>query len=79
MTTKKYKIIFSIFNLFEDTQAEVVKLQQYVKTTIVGISGMTWYNSNATYAIYIGLIGIVLDTLLSCIRLEKLKYKKDVI
>lgn len=70
MTTKKYKVSFSIFNLLSDTQAEVVKLQQYAKMTTAAITGMTWYNSDATYAIYVGIGGVVLDTLIACLNLE---------
>jgi hypothetical protein len=68
---KKYKVSFSIFNLFEDTQAEVVRLQQYLKGLIVTATGATWYNADASYAIWVGIAGMVLDTLLSCVRLEK--------
>jgi|TARA_R110000868_G_scaffold72406_3_gene211101 hypothetical protein len=68
---KKYKVYFSVFNLFGNTQSEIVKLQQYAKGIVSAIAGMTWYESNATYAIYVGIGGVVLDTLLACLYLEE--------
>jgi hypothetical protein len=68
---KKYKVYFSVFNLFGNTQSEIVKLQQYAKGIVSAIVGMTWYESNATYAIYVGIGGVILDTLLACLYLEE--------
>lgn len=68
---KKYKVHFSVFNLSENTQSEIVKLQQYVKGIVSAIAGMTWYESNATYAVCVGIGGVVLDTLLACLYLEE--------
>lgn len=75
MTIKKYKIHFSLFNLFSDTQTEVVKLQTYVKGVVAAITGATWYESNATYALYVGMGGIILDTLLACFYFEQITTK----
>lgn len=68
---KKYKIHFSIFNLFNDTQAEVAKLQQLFKGLSAAITAGTWYNSEAKYALYVAIGGAVVDTLISCLYFEK--------
>lgn len=68
---KKYKVYFSIFNLFNETQAEVAKLQQMVKGLSAIVMGATWYNSNANNALYVAIAGAVLDTLISCFYFEK--------
>lgn len=70
---KKYKVYFSIFNLFNDTQAEVVKLQTYIKTLTGVASGTTWYATNANGALYVAFCGFILDALLSCLYFEEVK------
>lgn len=69
---KKYKVYFSIFNLFSETQSEVVKLQQIFKGLTATITAGTWYASNANYAICVGIVGFFIDLLLSCFYFEKI-------
>lgn len=70
---KKYKIRFSIFNLFSATQAEIAQLQTYAKSLTVMIGGTTWYTTKPEYAVYVGVLGFFIDTLLHCIYLEEVK------
>lgn len=74
---KKYKVHFSIFNLFSDTQAEVVKLQQLFKGLTATITTGTWIASDANHAIYVGIVGFVVDVLLTCFFFEKIDTKHD--
>jgi hypothetical protein len=68
---KKYKVTFSVFNLFNGTQPEVVKLQTYVKTLTGTIAGTTWFTTKMEYGVYVAVIGFVLDAVLACIYLEE--------
>lgn len=70
---KKYKIHFSLTNLLNDTQAEVVRLQQYFKGLTAIIGGSTWIMSNANNVLIVGIIGFVFDTLIACLYFEKIK------
>ena len=70
---KKYKIHFSIFNLFADSQAEVVKLQTYVKGFTVMLAGTTWYASDANSTLIVGCLGFICDAILHCLYLEEVK------
>lgn len=67
---KKYKVYWSIFNLFSDSQAEVVRLQNLVK----GIMGAgiitTWAETNATYGLILALSAGIVDILLGCFYFE---------
>lgn len=67
---KKYKVYWSLFNLFADTQSEVVKLQNIFKGLTAVIAGSTWYGTDAEHALYVGISGYVLDVLLSCFYFE---------
>lgn len=73
---KKYKVYWSIFNLFADTQSEVVKLQNIVK----GIMGAgiitTWAETNATYGLILALSAGAIDVFLGCLYFEKLENEK---
>jgi hypothetical protein len=68
---KKYKVHFSLWNLFEETQSEIVNLQNRLKVLIVAASSGAWYASNADNAMYVAIAGFVIDNLLGCIFLEK--------
>jgi hypothetical protein len=71
---KKYKIHWSVFNLFQDTQKEVSKLQTYVKTlTASTFIGTTWYEANTNHSLYIAMAGFAIDLILSGIYLEEKK------
>jgi hypothetical protein len=70
---KKYKVFFSIFNLFDQSQAEVVKLQQWAKGLTAVITGSTWIASDANHAIMVGIAGFIIDTLIGCLYFEEKK------
>lgn len=70
---KKYKIHFSVFNLFSESQAEVVKLQQLFKGLTVIITSAAWYSTDAGHAIYVGIGGFFVDVVLSCFYFEEKK------
>ena len=67
---KKYKIHWSIFNLFSESQSEVVKLQQIVNGIMGAGVVATWAESNATYGIVFALGAGVLDMGIACFYFE---------
>lgn len=74
---KKYKVYWSVFNLFADTQAEVVKLQNIFKgITAIGATS-TWVATDAEHTLYVGIAGYVLDVLLSCFYFEPTNNEKS--
>lgn len=68
---KKYKVHFSFFNLFNDSQAEVVKLQMIFKAFTATVTTGTWYGSDAKHALWVGIGGFVIDLLIGCLYFEK--------
>lgn len=70
---KKYKAHWSIFNLFSESQSEVVKLQQIVKGIMSAGVVATWAESNATYGIIVALSAGALDMVLGCFYFEEIK------
>jgi len=70
---KKYKIYWSILNLTGQTQAEVVKLQQIAKALFGTVTIGTWATDSSTHALWVGLIGMVIDLAIGCICLEEIK------
>lgn len=70
MTKKKYKVTFSVFNLLQDTQAEVVKLQNMVKGFMAVLTGATWYSSNSNNAMFCAIFAMILDTIISMFYFE---------
>lgn len=70
---KKYKVYWSIFNLFTDTQSEVVKLQNIVKGIMGAGIVTTWASTNATYGIILALGAGAIDILLGCLYFEEIK------
>ena len=73
---KKYKVHFSVFNLFSDSQSEVVKLHQLFKSISAAVVGTVWYESNSTYALYVAIGGAIIDVFLSCFYFEPMDSKK---
>lgn len=73
---KKYKIYWSIFNLFSDSQSEVVKLQTLFKGLTAIIATSTWYVTDVESTLYVGIGGYVLDSLIACFYFELIKDEK---
>lgn len=69
---KRYKAYFSLWNLLSGTQPEIVKLQGIIKVFTTFIAGSTWYMTNPTNALFVGIGGFVLDLILGCIYLEEI-------
>ena len=74
---KKYKVHFSIFNIFSDSQSEVVKLQTIFKSISAAAVGTTWYNSDSTYALYVAIGGCVIDAILACFYFEQINTEEQ--
>jgi len=74
---KKYKVHFSFLNLLNETQAEVVKLQTMFKTLSTAAIGTVWYESNATYALYVAIGGAFIDVFLTCFHFEKINVNTE--
>lgn len=72
---KKYKVHWSIFNLFSESQSEVVKLQQIVKGIMATGVVATWAESNATYGIIMALGAGLLDMAIACFYFEQINEK----
>lgn len=72
---KKYKVHWSIFNLFSESQSEVVKLQQIVKGIMGAGVVSTWAASNATYGIIVALSAGILDMIIACFYFEQINEK----
>lgn len=70
---KKYNVTFSFFNLFEQSSAEVVKLQGMIKAGTATIATTTYVASSEGWVLLVGAIGFVLDTLAACLHFEKLQ------
>jgi hypothetical protein len=64
------KLKFRFVNLFLDTQKEIVRVQQMAKAFSASIAGATWFAADSNHAMYICIGGIVIDVLLSCLRIE---------
>ena len=63
MNTKRYKIVgWSINDIISGTNKSDVSNLQLIVTSIIGtLAATTWYETNATYGMVVGLLGIVLD------------------
>jgi hypothetical protein len=70
---KKYKVHFSIFNLFHETQAEVAKLQTMIKGISATAIGTTYAMSNVEFAFYVSIGSAIIDTLITCFYFEEIK------
>jgi hypothetical protein len=70
---KKYKIHFALSNLFTDSQAEIVKLQTYVKTGTAFLAASAWMTSSPTNTLMVSAVGFVCDAILHCLYLEEIK------
>lgn len=68
---KKYKVHFSVFNLFNESQKEVVKLQSILKALMGTGMIVTWLETNSGYAIWVGIGAGVADALLACLYFEE--------
>lgn len=74
---KKYRVHWSVFNLFADTQSEVVKLQNIVKGIMGASIVTTWASLNATYGIILALGAGALDMILGCFYFEQLQQEEQ--
>lgn len=71
MTQEQMKRLrFRFINLFLDTQKEIVRVQQMFKGFTTAIAGTTWFAADATYALYVAMVGFLIDLLLGCLRIE---------
>lgn len=70
---KKYKVYWSVFNLFSETQKEVVKLQSMWAAIAGSATASTWLASSDSYALYVALAAAVVDKLIAGIYLEESK------
>lgn len=70
---KKYKVYFSIFNLFNDSQKEVVKIQTYIKAGTATVATSTFMATNAEMAMIVGAVGFLLDAITACFYFEEIK------
>lgn len=70
---KKYKWHWSLFNLFSNTQAEVVKLQSIWGGLSAIITGATWASTNDHYAFFAAVGCALVDKIIACIYLEEIK------
>lgn len=62
---KRYKVYFSIFNMLEDSQKEVVRLQAMWGALIGILMASTLVASDARWALGVAVVGFVVDKLLT--------------
>lgn len=74
---KKYKVHWSLLNLLQESQAEVVKFQTIVKGILGAGVVTTWAASNSTYAIIFALGAGLIDMFIACFYFEEIKPKKS--
>jgi hypothetical protein len=70
---KKYKIQFSIFNLFQATQEEVARLQTVWAGFSAPIIASAFITSSERNALIAAIICGLVDKLLACLYLEEKK------
>jgi hypothetical protein len=70
---KKYKVHFSLFNLFSDSQTEVVKLQTMWAGASAIITGSTWAMGTDSKALIVALLCGLVDKILACFYFEEKK------
>ena len=71
MSTKKYKITFSFWNLLSATQEEVAKLQTIWAGFSAPIIASTFVASSDKNALIAAVICGIVDKLIACINLEE--------
>jgi hypothetical protein len=70
---KKYKVRFSLFNLFQKSQAEVVQLQTIWMVFSGIITGATVISASPEHALYAALGCAAIDKALACFYFEERK------
>lgn len=68
---KKYKVKFSLVNLFFQTQKEVQRIQTMWGAISVIILGSTYLNTNDKYTLLAAVGCAVVDKLIGCLWLEE--------
>ncbi len=70
---KKRKITFSIFNYFDETQKEIVKLQNGFKAVSVVVTGSTYFATDNQNTLIV-LVGLALVNELFCfLKIEEIE------
>ncbi len=64
----KKRFTFSLFNLTEETSAEVVKLQGIVKGLVGSIAVSTWFAVSPELSGVLTISGAVIIELLGCLK-----------
>ena len=68
---KKYKISFSLSNLFADSTSQVTTLQNKSKAIFTAMAGATYVASNAEWTLLVAVAAVVSDTLISCLSFDE--------
>lgn len=68
---KKYNVSWSIFNIGKSSNELVVNLQNYSDSLFVVIGGLSWFNINHDYTLFIGFIGLTVNKLISGLQIEE--------
>jgi hypothetical protein len=64
----KKRFTFSIFNLFEETSAEVVKLQGMFKGLLTVAAGTSYLTVSIEAAAVAAVVGFIVNELLGCLK-----------
>lgn len=67
----KNKVTWSLFNLFGETQAEVVQLQTKLKALYAVVISSSMIMANDKLSLYTAIACGILDTLTGCFKIEK--------
>ena len=66
----KRKITFSIFNYFEETQKEIVKLQNGFKAITLVVSGSTYFASDNQNTLFVLVCFAIVNELFCFLKIE---------
>jgi hypothetical protein len=64
----KKRFVFSVFNLFEDTSAEVVKLQAIFKGLVGTVAGTAYFSVSPEAATIAAVVGFAVNEILGCLK-----------
>lgn len=70
---KRYKAYFSFWNLFHETQAEVVRLQTYFKAVTITAASIIYTETDLETAKWPAIIGLAIDIALGMLWVEQVK------
>lgn len=72
MTNIKYKVSFSLFNLFNSSSEEIVKLQTMWAGLATTLTTSVYISSNEKYTLFTAIGCFIVDKLITCLEFKKI-------